>query len=244
MKTSNKGQTTGQKFGFQKQLWKFTAIALNKIIKELNQRNRRRRLRSYGLVNLVGLSKIYSCWFIPDFTRNHVISYTNESRRFLTLITIVAFKSRSINTQTLIVPVCKPSLACCVILARIFLTSILRKERKREFGRLKNSSRVFVVRTCSGVRMSHACSSIFWAMFWTFLDSTRPPSWSSSVLLICCSRVLLLRSFHARLLVIYADVRVTFIPVARGLFKLVGEVGIPLDFVSELSRTKSITFPS
>ena len=105
MKTCNKGQTTGQKFGFQKQLWKFTAIALNKIIKELNQRNRRRRLRSYGLVNLVGLSKIYSCWFIPDFTRNHVISYTNESRRFLTLITIVAFKSRSINTQTLIVPV-------------------------------------------------------------------------------------------------------------------------------------------
>ena len=132
IKTSNKGQTTGQKFGFQKQLWKFTAIALNKIIKELNQRNRRRRLRSYGLVNLVGLSKIYSCWFIPDFTRNHVISYTNESRRFLTLITVVAFKSRSINTQTLIVPVCKPSLACCVILARIFLTSILRKERKRE----------------------------------------------------------------------------------------------------------------
>ena len=40
------------------------------------------------------------------------------------------------------------------------------------------------------------------------------------------------------------DVRVTFIPVARGLFKLVGEVGISLDFVSELSRTKSITFPS
>ena len=54
----------------------------------------------------------------------------------------------------------------------------------------------------------------------------------------------LVRSFHARLLVIYANVRVTFIPVARGLFKLVGEVGISLDFVSELSRTKSITFPS
>ena len=31
IKTSNKGQTTGQKFGFQKQLWKFTAIALNKL---------------------------------------------------------------------------------------------------------------------------------------------------------------------------------------------------------------------
>ena len=43
---------------------------------------------------------------------------------------------------------------------------------------------------------------------------------------------------------IYADVRVTFIPVARGLFKLVGEAGISLDFVSELPRTKSITFPS
>ena len=40
------------------------------------------------------------------------------------------------------------------------------------------------------------------------------------------------------------DVRVTFIPVARGLFKLVGEAGISLDFVSELSRKKSITFPS
>ena len=43
---------------------------------------------------------------------------------------------------------------------------------------------------------------------------------------------------------IYADVRVTFIPVATGLFKLVGEAGISLDFVSELSRIKSITFPS
>ena len=43
---------------------------------------------------------------------------------------------------------------------------------------------------------------------------------------------------------IYVDVRVTVIPVARGLFKLVGEAGISLDFVSELSRTKSTTFPS
>ena len=43
---------------------------------------------------------------------------------------------------------------------------------------------------------------------------------------------------------IYVDVRVTFIPGARGLFKLVGEAGISLDFVSELPRTKSITFPS
>ena len=43
---------------------------------------------------------------------------------------------------------------------------------------------------------------------------------------------------------IYVDVRVIVIPVARGLFKLVGEVGISLDFVSELSRIKSITFPS
>ena len=51
-------------------------------------------------------------------------------------------------------------------------------------------------------------------------------------------------ALFSRLLVIYVDVRVTFIPVARGLFKLVGEVGISLDFVSELSRTKSITFPS
>ena len=38
------------------------------------------------------------------------------------------------------------------------------------------------------------------------------------------------------------DVRVTFIPVARGLFKLVGEAGISLDFVSELPRTKSFPF--
>ena len=43
---------------------------------------------------------------------------------------------------------------------------------------------------------------------------------------------------------IYVDVRVTVIPVVRGLFKLVGEARISLDFVSELSRTKSITFPS
>ena len=77
-----------------------------------------------------------------------------------------------------------------------------------------------------------------------FVDSTHPPSWSSSVLLICFSRALLLHSFHARLLVIYVDVRVIVIPVVRGLFKLVGEAGISLDFVSELSRTKSITFPS
>ena len=65
------------------------------------------------------------------------ITYTlclclNKNIRFLTLVTIMAFKSRSINTQTLIVSVCKPSLACCVILARILLTSILRKEWKRE----------------------------------------------------------------------------------------------------------------
>ena len=43
---------------------------------------------------------------------------------------------------------------------------------------------------------------------------------------------------------IYVDVRVIVIPVVRGLFKLVGEAGISLDFVSELSQTKSITFPS
>ena len=56
----------------------------------------------------------------------------DKNTRFLTLITIMAFKSRSVNTQTLIVSVCKPSLACCVILAKILLTSILRKERNRE----------------------------------------------------------------------------------------------------------------
>ena len=87
---------------------------------------------AYRLVQFDWPFKIYSCWFTPNFTRNHVISYTNKSIRFLTLITIMAFKSRSINTQTLIVSVCKPSLACCVILTRIFLTSILRKERNRE----------------------------------------------------------------------------------------------------------------
>ena len=87
---------------------------------------------------------------------------------------------------------------------------------------------MFVVRTCNSVRMSHVCSSIFWARFWRFLDSTRPPSWSLSVLLICFSRALLLRSFYARLLVIYVDVRITVIPVVRGLFELVGEVGYPL----------------
>ena len=43
---------------------------------------------------------------------------------------------------------------------------------------------------------------------------------------------------------IFVDARVTVIPVVRGLFKLVGEAGISLDFVSELSCTKSITFPS
>ena len=43
---------------------------------------------------------------------------------------------------------------------------------------------------------------------------------------------------------IYVDVSVIVIPVVRGLFKLVREAGIYLDFVSELSRKKSITFPS
>ena len=136
MKASNEGKLTGQKSGFQKRLWKYTAIPLNKIVKEFNQCNiaceRRRRLRAYGLVQFGWPLKIYSCWFIPNFTRNHVISYTDKSIRFLTLITVMAFKSRSINAQTLIVSVCKPSLACWVILARIFLTSILRKERNRE----------------------------------------------------------------------------------------------------------------
>ena len=136
MKTSNERQSTGQKSGFQKLLWKYTAIPLNKIVKEFNQCNiaceRRRRLRSYRLVQFDWPFKIYSCWFIPNFTRNHVISYTDKSIRFLTLITVMAFKSRSINAQTLIVSVCKPSLACCVILTRISLTSILRKERNRE----------------------------------------------------------------------------------------------------------------
>ena len=59
-----------------------------------------------------------------------------------------------------------------------------------------------------------------------------------------CNLIGLSKYTRADLSQISLDVRVTFIPVARGLFKLVGEVGISLDFVSELPRTKSITFPS
>ena len=54
IKASNEGESTDQKSGFQKRPWKYTAIPLNKIIKELNQRNICVRTGSY---NLIGLSK-------------------------------------------------------------------------------------------------------------------------------------------------------------------------------------------
>ena len=87
---------------------------------------------------------------------------------FLTLITVMTFKSRSKSTQTLIISVCKPSLACCIILARIFGASILEKKENRCLLIF-----VFIFCELAGILMSCACIRIckFW-MLCKFVKST------------------------------------------------------------------------
>ena len=82
---------------------------------------------------------------------------------FLTSITIMAFKSRSKSTQTLIISVCKASLACCIISARITDASILKKKKNM-------TTSIFVLVFCACI---HVCE--FW-MLYMFVKSARLPS--------------------------------------------------------------------
>ena len=92
-----------------------------------------------------------------------ILLATKKFRGFLTFITIVAFKSRSKSTQTLIISVCKASLACCIISARITGASILKKKKN-----MTTSIFVFVFGACIPV-----CEC---RMLCRFVKSTRLPS--------------------------------------------------------------------
>ena len=92
-----------------------------------------------------------------------ILLTTKKFRGLLTFITIVAFKSRSKSTQTLIISVCKASLACCIISARITGASILKKKKN-----MTTSIFVFVFCACF-----HVCE---FRMLCKFVKSARLPS--------------------------------------------------------------------
>ena len=91
-----------------------------------------------------------------------ILLTTKKFRGFLTSITIVTFKSRSKSTQTLIISVCKASLACCIISARITGASILKKKKNM-------TTSIFVLVFCACI---HVCE--FW-MLCMFVKSARLP---------------------------------------------------------------------